>query len=473
MIGPGIHPGGICGGFPFQGGVLLNVGSDIGSRMKKFKGFAGSVLVRKAAIGAALVTSFQPSSLRAELVYETQQDVEQVATEQENPAVRRESERGALEVSQAARDTGRGVIQQQTVYPAVQQDVAASSTPEVEHLSRSELLRRERLRQEMRNEDILQERLEELRLRDEKRREEELMGSKSVTVSDSVTQGLKAPVAPSAPVMQEEVLPGAPVSALESEVQVNPALNQQQAVAVVAPVSTPSAVTLGALEAESDAEKVAISVSPRGGLSTMSSVSGYNVQSRYSAGVDLGVAVSDHVSFAVGYSFNEYGVTLTSSNPWVYNLQYYTGTREALAMKQNVVDATLKLHLLGPDARLRPFIGGGAAWSKSFINYDQRIIDGLYQSGMTTLVRDYEVYSVLGSLAAGLDIRITKAISVGAQFEYFTVVTSRENQSLNNAAFYNYYGYQAAYSDMDKQVLGGSLARSGFYSVTGGLTFTF
>lgn len=142
-------------------------------------------------------------------------------------------------------------------------------------------------------------------------------------------------------------------------------------------------------------------------------------------------------------------------------------------MKQNVVDAALKLHLLGPDARLRPFIGGGAAWSKSYINYDQRIIDGLYQSGLNNLARDYEVYSILGSLSTGLDIRITKSISVGAQFEYYSVFTSRENQSLNNAAFYGYYGYSAAYADADKQVLGGSLARSSFYTVTGGLNFTF
>lgn len=454
--------------------MALNVGSDIGSRMKKFKNNSGFVLVRKAAIGAVLLVSVQPVVSRAELVYETQQDADQVASEQEDPAVRREAERGALEVSQAARDSSRSAPPLQPQAAVVQQESVVGGTSEVEHLSRSELLRRERLRQEMRNEDILQERLEELRLRDEKRREEELLGSKGVPASDSVTQSLKAPVAPAAPAMQEEVLPGAPVPALVSEAPAAAQSLQSTAPVAAAPASAPSSAMVSTLETESDSEKIAISVAPRGGLATMSSVSGYNVQSRYSAGLDLGVAVSDHVSFAVGYSFNEYGVTLTSSNPWVYNLQWYTGTREALAMKQNVIDATLKLHLLGPEARLRPFIGGGAAWSKSFINYDQRIIDGLYQSGMTTLARDYEVYSVLGSLSAGLDIRITKAISIGAQFEYFTVVTSRENQSLNNAAFYNnYYGYQAAYSDMDKQVLGGSLARSGFYSVTGGLSFTF
>ncbi len=457
----------------------MNVVRDIGSLMKKSNAHNGFSGRNRAAMAAALLAALQAFTARAELVYENQ-SAEEASSEEGAPMVQRESERDVLAVAQAARDTVRSTLQSRpipqttgAVYAATEADV--SPVAEVEHLSKSELIRRERMRQEMRNEDILQERLEELRLRDEKRREQEILGSRAVTPADSITQSQNAPV--QAPVMKEEVLAGAPIQALEP---VAPAPQMQavqmsaegsQAPIYVSPAGATTSVS--ALDSATQDEKITISVAPRGGLSTMSNVSGYDVQSRFSAGVDLGVAVSDHVSFGVGYSFNEYGVTLTSSNPWVYNLQWYTGTKEALAMKQNVVDANLKLHLLGPDARLRPFIGGGAAWSKSFINYDQRIIDGLYQSGLSNLARDYEVYSILGSLSTGLDIRITKNISVGAQFEYFTVVTSRENQSLNNAAFYNYYGYSAAYADADKQVLGGSLARSAFYTVTGGLNFTF
>jgi hypothetical protein len=77
-------------------------------------------------------------------------------------------------------------------------------------------------------------------------------------------------------------------------------------------------------------------------------------------------------------------------------------------------------------------------------------------------------------------------VSIGAQFKYYTVLSARENQSLNQAALAGYapsgigYGYPvipaygAVYgADADKQVLGGSLARSSFYSITAGVSFAF
>jgi hypothetical protein len=413
--------------------------------------------------------------VHADLVYESG---EGDSIESVDPgASRRESERGALEVAEAARDTrssarkaSRPSVSTSQVYAAVESDAAVSLTPpvespvEVEHLSRSELLRRERMRQEMRNEDILQERLEELRLRDEKRREDELLGSKKLAAQEPA----EALVASPAPAMEEVV-----VSTPSPAPELNAPAPASSVTSNPTPVLVGESLTGGPSLSEASSEQIAITVSPRGGIGSMSSVTGYTVQPRFSAGVDLGVAASDHVSFSVGYLFSEYGVLLNSSNPWVYNLQWYTGTQEAIAMKQNVVDATLKLHVLGPEARIRPFLGGGAAWSKSFINYDQRIIDGLYQSGLRDLARDYEAYSILGSVSTGLDIRITKSISVGAQFKYYAVLTSRENQSLNNAALLGNYGYPVGYWDSDKQILGGSLARSAFYTITGGLNFSF
>jgi hypothetical protein len=424
----------------------------------------------------ALITLAAPhlsvSPAHAELVYEAGSE-----DTGELPLNSRESERDVLEVAQSARDTraaARKIVKSSPngseSYEAVNQDssqvmsesMSRPSGQEVEHLSRSELLRRERIRQEMRNEDILQERLEELRLRDEKRREEELMGAKKLAPQDAVAE--------------------TPSIAMQEEVVSQPAVLEPTApapgpsvMAMPAPVMPAESSTSLSAGSQDSSEKIAITVAPRGGISAMSAVSGYTVQSRYSAGIDLSVAASDHVSFGVGYVFSEYGVLVNSSNPWVYNLQWYTGTQEAIAMKQNVIDATLKLHLLGPEARIRPYLGGGAAWSKSFINYDQRIIDGLFQSGLRDLARDYEAYSILGSVSTGIDVRITKSISVGAQFKYYTVLTSRENQGLNNAALAGYYsyGYPSGYWDADKQVLGGSLARSAFYSITGGLNFSF
>ena len=84
----------------------------------------------------------------------------------------------------------------QVAPPAPQ--MAQESQPEVQSLSKTELMRRERTREELKNEDILQERLEELRLRDEKRRTDQLLGTTS--------QDPNAPVAPIAGLANQQVL---------------------------------------------------------------------------------------------------------------------------------------------------------------------------------------------------------------------------------------------------------------------------
>src|SRR5207248_2605090 len=76
--------------------------------------------------------------------------------------------------------------------PSASADASTNSSPEVQNLSRTELMRRERVREEVKNEDILQERLEELRLRDEKRRTEAVMGSQSQSQSQSQASGIAA-----------------------------------------------------------------------------------------------------------------------------------------------------------------------------------------------------------------------------------------------------------------------------------------
>lgn len=63
-----------------------------------------------------------------------------------------------------------------SVSSATDSQSVQSGAPEVQNLSKAELMRRERVREELRNEDLLQERLEELRLRDEKRRTNQTAG---------------------------------------------------------------------------------------------------------------------------------------------------------------------------------------------------------------------------------------------------------------------------------------------------------
>lgn len=348
------------------------------------------------------------------------------------------------------------VHQVQTSEPQIQVGPAQTLLTDAESLPRSELLRRERGRQEKNNEEALRERLEELRLREELRRTEELKATLS---------NLGGAQAQPAPVVQQAV--AAPVTERPGVV----VASQDHVL-----VSQAAAVSMAEDE---DSDHTILYIAPRAGLGEMRGTVEYDIRPRFTTGIGLGLVSSDNLSFEVNYAFSEYGVALASGNPYVQwaNAYGYNPNVESVAMKQNVVDAGLKLHFLGPKAKLRPFIGGGAAYALSYINYDQRILDVLNRDAyLRTLATDYELTQYLGYLATGLDLKVNKSMSVGAVFKYYTVLSSRERGPLNNPALYGYPyygGYSVSSGDYEKQYVGGSLARTSFYSILGGVTFVF
>lgn len=413
-----------------------------------------------AAFGAGLLaTVAMLPQAKGELVFENDVKSMQVPAAAAPVAPRteeRESLRQVLSVSEKAPQ------------PAAVSNSAAPVT-EVQNFSKTELMRRERVREEVKNEDVLQERLEELRLRDEQRRTEQLLG---VASAHSVTASA-APL----PVKEERI--SAPVT----EVPATRAVAAGETIAVAGPV-----------DAVEKPEKLIVSISPRAGISSMMGNSGFDIRPNYAAGVAVGLGVSDNLTFEAGYTYGEYGVAVNSTNPTVQYLQNYFNAQggylrnfETQTMRQNIVDAGLKVHFLGPEARLRPFFGAGAAYSKSYLNYAQSYLTMLNQMGMGQLSRDYEVDSYQGYLSTGLDVRVSKNISIGATFKYHTVLSARENQPLYYSGFSGssvsapYYGspygaYNAGYNgtlDYDKMAVGGSLARTSFYTVLAGVTFTF
>ncbi len=430
----------------------------------------------------------------ADLVYDEQVQPGSEASIEGTRTEDRSSMRTALGSAEKARVAINnrptiGVLNTQSVIVGEDRSAPATVSPTAPggvNLSKSELLRRERMRTELQNEDVLQERLEELRLRDEKRRTDEVLGRAgegdaefaSEAHKNSVKTGHQSNVTDVMVSSQAAPQPMAPTVS-QPVVQVVPQVMAAPQVVDSMPTLAPVMTSNGTyfIPAEKSKESTQVSVMPRGGLSSMTGSSGYNILSRYSVGLGLGVNVSENLAFELGYTYSEYGVALSSSNPFVLNYQYYLGNAEPLVMKQNLVDAGLRLYFLGTESKIRPFIGGGAAYGKSYINYDQKIMQGLSNSGYSYMANDYEVSSFLGFLSAGFDLKLAKSISVGAMFRYYGVLTTRENSSLNNAAFspYSYYGsgYYNYSADSDKQILGGSLARNPFYSILAGVSFTF
>lgn len=425
--------------------------------------------------GLAATFALLPQA-KAELVYEdgvTQTPTNQAARVDDRALTRQtlgSSEKAQVTLQQ--QPVQQQVVQQQPIQQQViQQPVAAqvqvgapalvqdaAPADEVQNYSKSELIRRTRLREEMKNEDVLQERLEELRLRDEQRRTQQILGG---------AQGPSGDVSLPAPIYGAAAGAGAngATGAVSAQAVTAPVVTERVGQAAVAPVaetkvvSTPSGATVAmadigqaggasmaySVSSSESADKSTFTVSPRAGISNVANQGGFDVSGHFSAGVGLGVSLSDNFAIEAGYTYSEYGV---GSN-------YFSGDA-AMLLKQNIIDAVGKLYLVGPDSKLRPFAMAGIGYSLGYLNYNQNSSYGSYFNG-----NDYSMNSVLGELGAGLDLKVAKNISITAGFKYYKTMSSSENNNFS----YDYDG--------TKQYVGDTLRNANYYSVLGGVNFTF
>lgn len=442
-----------------------------------------------------LAVGFAAPMARAELVYEDEQSSADAAS---NPALEdrlttREAV-GAAERAPRARSAQQPPVQvvvnpapaayAQPAYaavapaqpqaPSVQQIQVSTQTAdagavaaqgnEVEHYTQTELMRRSRMREEMRNEDLLQRRLEELRLRDEKKRSDQLIGGKRLGEDDAVAVGAAGATEEVvvAPVTNTPGAPGSRDAVLVS---------QASAVAVVPGGSSAEAISAAPAE-----DRPVFFIQPRAGMSSLKSSTLVDTRSRFGGGLGLGVLVGDALSFELGYTYSEYGIAFASSNPYLQDIQarlngfQYQSSSETFETKQNLVDLSMRLFLTGSGSRLRPFLLGGGGYAKSYTNYSSSFRNRLKQYGQTAMLKDYELNQFVGTVGLGFDVRVTKSISVGAQFRYNSVLSANENQNMNEILGQPLYG-PATY-DPEKQFVGNSLAKASFYSLLAGVTFS-
>ncbi len=356
-------------------------------------------------------------------------------------------------------------------------------TPEVQAFTKAELMRRMRFRAEMKNDDFVQQRLEELRLRDEQRRADQLINGGSARLdADAGSVAAQAPLPPLAVETVQVPITERPGQPLAQPVQIAP---QVSAPVVASPIASAPQPSQGASVYAADDfaprdEKLVIRLTPRAGVSSMRSPdANVLVRGRYSAGLSLGVEASEAMTFELGYQFSEYGISLQPTYGFAWNSP--TGIYETRALRQNLIDAGLKFYLLGSNSRLRPFVGGGGGWQRSFVNYDSRY-RALIQAYSPALgVQDYEASSFVGQVNTGMDVRISKSVSVGAQFRYHRVLGSNSTQQIPynalwgaSGAFGGFgYGGGAVVADPGNQLAGLQLQRASFYSILAGVNFVF
>lgn len=438
----------------------------------------------------ALAAYASLSQARGDLVFDEEASVvqsedlaqeESVEAEEAKPTRRkaraeeRTQLRQVLKASKKAQDTAQSQAAEEAIeeVPVAEVSIPEASVadarePNVQLLSKSELMRRQRVREELKNEDVLQERLEELRLRDERRRTDQVLGISPVNGAE----GEKAVA--TAPIQEQVVVAPAterPAPALETD---RVSASSSATLGVTGAMTGISAMDASSELAEEE-EKIQISVMPRGGISGLSGRRSFNPHSQFTAGLTFGVGISENLSFEGGYSFSEFSFNTP------YSLAMGSPD-DFFAVKNNLFDLGLKVHVLSPKARLRPFVAGGGAYSLSFTNFNAELVDYYQSLNMTQSAQDHVSKAFLGYLATGFDVRITKSLSFGAIFKYYARLSSSERSNLTGSV-YSANGQvttnqvvaqvPASANDYEKHLVGGSVSKSSMYSILGGLTFSF
>lgn len=386
-------------------------------------------------IGAGLfATVLILPQAKGELVLE--EDLPQQEVETQSTSIQVEGEKTAAQAQTVSPTLIQKIEQTQNAIQSTSQETTQ------ENQSRTELLRRARMREEVKNEDILQTRLEELRLRDEQKRADQIL---NVNADNGAT----------VQAVQQQQVVSQPVEEI-----------------VVKDATTVSTESVAEFEVDEADDELQISLRPLGGLSGMF-INGpaFDVKGRFSAGVAASFGVSDHLSLEFGYLYSEYGINFSNGG--------FTGaSRDDLVMKQNSFDMHLKTYLLGRSSKIRPFVSAGVGYSLSFINYDDRLRQIYAYQGYPSLDQDYQIGALTGGLAAGVDVQLSKNISVGAAFKFTKVFTAREtfdDYQSGYSGYYGAYGYPSYYysSDPNKEMVGSSLAQTSFYSILVNFGFTF
>lgn len=345
---------------------------------------------------------------------------------------------------------------------------AATTAPVVSEAPKlqkaSEKSKEKRVFQEDTNNELVVQKLEERRLKQEEKLTNEI--NKRFTIEQD-----EAPAGTAAPVMTEEKVVK-PINEATSDSYSMSNAPKNSAVVVapigqdqitvnqssVAPVSGSSVKTEG--ESSEKKKSAGVSIIPRAGFATLTN-SSYDINPKFMTGIGIGFDVSDNVGIELGYSYSELGLRMNSP----YGV--YQPVNE-LNFKNNTIDAVMKLYLTGTDAKVRPYIGGGGAYSMGYVNYDQSLQQAFMAYGQWYRGTDYSLNQFQAVAQGGVDFKIAPNISLGAAYKFLKPLSSSESeQGLLGGYFY------AQPIDPAKQAFRGTIRDSNVsvFQVSASVTF--
>jgi len=202
-------------------------------------------------------------------------------------------------------------------------------------------------------------------------------------------------------------------------------------------------------------------VSPFGGMTSLFGNTTADASAKYAVGADVGLLVSSNMLVEVAYTYSEQNL----SNPR-YNttsgILMGTGVSDVFTMKQNSIDAGVKLFFLGRESRFRPFFGGGFGYARSYLNYSSQYQQTLgYQP---QYMSDFITNQVTGFGQIGAEFAFTRSVVLTAMFKLDGILSSSTSASDSMSA--------QTY-DPSKLEVGNSLSRTASYTIGAGLGVYF
>ena len=200
---------------------------------------------------------------------------------------------------------------------------------------------------------------------------------------------------------------------------------------------------------------VRLYLSPVAGIASVMGNATVDVAPQYAFGARAGLLVSDSILVEGGYTYS-----LMNTSAPLSGMLSGTVPNNVLALKQNAMDAGVKLFFLGRDSRFRPFVGAGLGYTTSALSYAQTYTGGASSQYST----DFMIHQFQGAGQLGAEFAFTRNIVATAAFKLSGVITSSDSMSDANAA--------TTY-DVSRQIAGDSLSHSATYIGTIGLGVYF
>ncbi|MCB0413278.1 MAG: outer membrane beta-barrel protein [Bdellovibrionales bacterium] len=309
-------------------------------------------------------------------------------------------------VSEPPRATRPGAQQQPTTY------VEASPLTE----SNADRIRKARQEAELRTEQKIVEKLESSRLEDEKRRADALFGDRLNTLNSNEPQPQAQPIVPVAQPAPEVVVIPEPDTKKDDNDELKDEL-------------------VNAVRAEVSSLKEEEAVEPEKYF-----MSGYIGGAEYPDAVNI--TASSSLGFGIGVNIPEDQITIEGT--FGYSTYYIDQISYFNEMKQYNFDFAVKFNVL--PGRVKPFIGGVAGYVyRKYTNFNS---NGYYygSSYRRSGYRPYGNYNDSSNsrtdsfdvgVTTGVDVEVTKNLTVGAGFKYMTNLTHQMDRDFYLSTFYS------------------------------------